>query len=72
MINKFEKGEVVFHKSNTKQLMVVISTTCGVGGSPYPTAIKCRWITPKFKCKTGEFFEFELIHNEPPRKTSVT
>jgi hypothetical protein len=54
---EFEKGDVVFHLSYPKQLMVVISVL---------DTIQCRWITNKFKCKIGEFYDFELVHNEPP------
>ena len=56
---RFEKGEVVFHKSNTKQLMVIVSVT--------ECTAKCRWITPEFKCELYEFFLFELYHNETPK-----
>lgn len=59
---KFNQGDVVFHKSNPHQLLVVIN---GEGSLISTGTVKCRWITRKFKVKTGEFYPFELIFNEP-------
>jgi hypothetical protein len=51
----FEKGDIVFHRSNPKQNMVMISNIRRTGEISTPPVIKCRWITNTFKCEIGEF-----------------
>ena len=51
---KFQIGDVVIHKSNPNQKMVVIYII-------YLPIYSCRYITEEGKVLTNEFFEDELL-----------